>query len=335
VFPEPESTTNDLAPVTGKVFKKYLGTYHVDVNGQTLICSISNRLRKQLIYPIADVSSIGHHRVVKVDDIESVDPLAVGDEVVVRPSNDGEGVIADIMPRRSKLSRPAMGKKLLEQIIVANVDQVVTVFAAARPTPKWNLLDRYLVSAESSDLEPIIAITKMDIADEDDINAEMDVYRDMGYTVLLTSAETGRGIDELRAALAGKVSVVVGKSGVGKSSLLNAIQPGLGARVSEVSEGKFGKGKQTTVHVEMFALDVGGAVVDTPGIKAFGLWEIEGTDIALYFRDMADYAPRCKFGIDCSHEHEPGCAVIAAVEAGQIDDRRYESYLRLLHGDSE
>ena len=336
MFQDTESLSRgETATLTGKVTKKFLGAYFVDTGDGIVACSISNRLRKQLIYPIADLSSIPHHRVQKVKEIDSVDPVAIGDEVEFRPSDDGKGVIVDVLPRRTRLSRPAAGAKPLEHVIVANLDQVVAVFAAARPEPKWNLLDRYLVSAESAALEALICITKMDIADEDEIDEAMDVYRALGYTVLLTSATSGRGIDAFRDTLAGKTSVFVGKSGVGKSSLLNAIQPGFGARVGEVSKGKQGKGKQTTTHMEMFTLDNGGALVDTPGIRVFGLWEVDGSDIALYFREMPPYVTDCQFGATCAHEHEPGCAVIAAVEAGNIHPRRYESYLRMLNGQLE
>jgi ribosome biogenesis GTPase / thiamine phosphate phosphatase len=335
VFLETDNSTTNPASNSGKVFKKYLGTYYVSAGGETVVCSISSRLRKHLIYPEADPSSIGYHRVIEVKDIKTVDPVAIGDDVVFVDAGSGRGMITEVLPRRNRLARPDPGPKPLEHVIVANLDQVVAVFAAARPEPKWNLLDRYLVSAESSELEAIICITKMDIADEDEIDAAMDVYRKLGYQVLLTSADTGRGMDEFRAALAGKISVFVGKSGVGKSSLLNALQPGLGQKVGAVGKGKLGKGKQTTTHMEMFPLEEGGGVVDTPGIRIFGLWEVDGSDIALYFREMQPYREDCQFGANCSHEHEPGCAVIHAVEAGKIDGRRYESYLRMLNGKLE
>lgn len=336
VFSLTDSITIDTPNAQiGLVFKKFVGTYHVEVGGEVVVCSISSRLRKHLIYPIADRSSIGHHRVVDVKDIKLVDPVAIGDYVAFRHAEPGKGVITDILPRRTKLSRPDPGKKPLEHVVVANLDQVVAVFAAAKPQPKWNLLDRYLVSAESSELDPLICITKMDIGDEDEINETMALYRDLGYRVILTSSETGRGMDELREALRGKISVFVGKSGVGKTSLLNAIQPGLGAKVGAVGKGSLGKGKHTTTHMEMFPLEFGGSIIDTPGMRVFGLWEVDGSDIALYFRDMRPYLHDCQFGGDCTHEHEPGCGVIAAVEKGLIDERRYESYLRLLHEEQD
>lgn len=320
---------------TGVVTKKFVGAYHVNTGDEMIVCSISNRLRKHLIYPIADASSVPHQRVQEVKDIKTVDPVAIGDAILYKPAEAGKGVITDILPRRTKLSRPAAGKKPLEQVVVANLDQVVAVFAATRPKPRWNLLDRYLVSAESAELEPLVCITKMDTADEDEVEEVATLYRALGYRVILTSSASGRGIDALRAELNGRLSAFVGKSGVGKTSLLNALQPGLGAKVGAVSEGETGKGMHTTTHMEMFALESGGAVVDTPGIRMFGLWEVDGSDIALYFREMEPLVGACRFGVDCTHDHEPGCAIRSAVEKGHVARRRYDSYLRMLHGESD
>ena len=320
---------------TGVVTKKFVGTYHVDTGEDTIVCSISSRLRKHLIYPIADASSVPHQRVQEVKDIKTVDPVAIGDAILYKPAEAGKGVITDILPRKTKLSRPAAGKKPLEQVVVANLDQVVAVFAATRPKPHWNLLDRYLVSAESAELDTLVCITKMDTADEDEVADIAALYRALGYRVILTSSASGRGIDELRAELNGKLSAFVGKSGVGKTSLLNALQPGLGAKVGAVSLGDTGKGMHTTTHMEMFPLDGGGAVVDTPGIRMFGLWEVDGSDIALYFREMEPLVGTCRFGNDCTHDHEPGCAIRKAVDTGEIARRRYDSYLRMLNGESD
>jgi ribosome biogenesis GTPase len=320
---------------TGVVTKKFTGVYHVETPEGTVVCSISSKLRKHLIYPTADASSVPHQRVQQVKDIKLVDPVAIGDLVLFKPAEADKGVITDILPRKSSLSRPAAGPKPLEQVVVANLDQVVAVFAATRPKPRWNLLDRYIVSAESAELEPLVCITKMDTADEDEVADVVALYRSLGYRVILTSSTSGRGIDELREALTGKLSALVGKSGVGKTSLLNALQPDLGARVGAVSEGDFGKGMHTTTHMEMFALDVGGAVVDTPGVRIFGLWEVDGSDIALYFREMEPFVGSCRFGLDCTHDHEPGCAIRSAVEKGSISRRRYDSYLRMLKGESD
>jgi ribosome biogenesis GTPase len=318
----------------GTVYKKTIGNYvvHTQQDHQVVTCEISPRLHKQLIYPTADPNSLPHI-VQKVEEIKIIDPVAVGDLVQFVDTGSGAGLITEVLPRKSKLVRrsavPMPGAHPFEQIIVANVDQVVPVFSAAQPPPKWNLLDRYLTSAESLDLPSLICITKMDLAAQDDrLQAELDLYRQIGYQVQLTSVVTGEGLAELRDALQGRISVFVGKSGVGKTSLLNAMQPGLGLRVNAVNQ-VTGKGKHTTSNLEMFPLDNGGSVVDTPGMREFGLWEIDDSDLALCFPEMRPFVGRCKFGLDCSHDSEPGCAIRRAVAEGKIAPRRYATFQRL------
>lgn len=243
----------------------------------------------------------------------------------------------EVSPRKSKLVRrsavPKPGAHPFEQIIVANVDQIVPVFSATKPTPRWNLLDRYLASAESLELASLICITKMDLAGGDEeLFADIGAYRQIGYPVILTSAVSGQGIDELKMALQGRVSVFIGKSGVGKTSLLNVIQPSLGLRVNQVNR-VTGKGKHTTSNLEMFPLEFennrSGSIVDTPGMREFELWDVEDIDLALLFPEMRPYVGKCKFGLDCTHHHEPGCAMTSAFHAGKISQRRYESFLKL------
>jgi len=328
---QPASAT--YAHRQGTVFKKTIGNYvvHTQDDHQVITCEISPRLHKQLIYPTADPNSLPHI-VQKVKEIKYTDPVAVGDLVQFVDTGHG-GLITEVLPRKSRLVRrsavPMPGAHPYEQIVVANVDQVVPVFSAAQPPPKWNLLDRYLASAESLDLPSLICITKLDLAAQDDpLQAELNLYRQIGYQVLLTSAVTGEGIAELRAALQGRISVFVGKSGVGKTSLLNAMQPGLGLRVNAVSQAT-GKGKHTTSNLEMFPLESGGSVVDTPGMREFGLWEIDESDLALFFPEMRPYVGQCKFRSDCSHDSEPGCAIRKAVAEGKIAPRRYATFQRL------
>jgi len=311
----------------GIVFKKSQGHYFVRAAGRLVTCAISSRLRKVLVYPTAAPTSL-HHRVKEVKEIKAVDPVAIGDVVCFADAGGGSGLITEVLPRRNRLARPAAGDKPLEQVIVANVDQVVAVMAAANPAPKWELLDRYLAAAESAGIPTLICLAKTDLMDDDAHTEALQIYQRLGYTAALTSAATGAGLDQLRAALTGCVSVFVGKSGVGKTTLLNAIQPGLGLRVNEVNR-ITGKGKHTTTHLEMFDLDFGGQVVDTPGMREFGLWQMDGADLAYAFVEMRPYLGRCKFGADCTHAHEPGCAVKAAVETGTISPRRYQSYLRM------
>jgi ribosome biogenesis GTPase / thiamine phosphate phosphatase len=311
----------------GTVFKKTLGHYGVSVDGAMIDCELSNRLRKILIYPIADPSSL-RPRVVSVADIRAVDPVAIGDVVALIPAGDGAGLIVGVEERSNALIRRAAGNKPLEQVIVANVDQAVAIMAAAQPAPKWELLDRYLVAAESCGIPARICITKLDLADRSQLEAEIAVYRRIGYAVLLTSTLSGEGVEELKAAFAGQRSVLIGKSGVGKTSLLNALQPGLGLRVNEVSRSS-SKGKHTTTHLEMFPLSIGGSVVDTPGMREFALWNIADRELAEYFPEFRPLLGECRFGASCSHDHEPGCGIKAAVADGRISARRHQSYLRM------
>jgi ribosome biogenesis GTPase / thiamine phosphate phosphatase len=322
-----ETTTDEAVLHRGVVFKKSQGQYDVEVDGGMVPCSISNRLRKQLLYPIADASSL-HQRVVSVADINVVDPIAVGDVVHFVPSEDGAGMITEVLPRKNRLTRRAAGPKPLEQTIVANADQLLAVVAAARPAPSWELLDRYLAAAEEAEMPACVVITKIDLVDPAEFEDEMENYRGLGYRAVLTSATTGEGIDRLKAELRGKISVLAGKSGVGKTSLLNLIQPGLGLRVNETSK-LTGKGKHATTHLEMFPLDVGGAIVDTPGMREFGLWNVDEMELAQLFPELRDLAGLCRFGLDCSHSHEPGCRVQVGVKEGAITERRYRSFLRI------
>ena len=321
----------------GVVYKKTIGHYYVHTNGKVIPCALSNRLRKELIYPTADPNSL-RPVVQTVREIEHVDPVAIGDEVRYIDAQDGSGLLVEVLPRRNRLARktavPMPGAHPFEQVIVANVDQVAPVFAAANPTPKWNMLDRYLAAIESLELSALIVITKLDLVMDEAGKGDADLlemvaeYRRIGYPVLLTSAVTGEGRDELRQALQDRTTVLLGKSGVGKTALLNKLQPGLGLRVNEVSQAT-GKGRHTTTHLEMFPLDFGGAIVDTPGVREFGLWDVDEDDLALFFRDMRPYVGKCKFRLDCRPDDEPGCPIRNAVMAGAISPHRYQSFMKL------
>ena len=316
----------------GIVFRKSTGHYTIHASGREIDCELSSLLHKQLIYPTADPTSL-RHKVQEVRELDHVDPVAIGDRVRFVDAGDGSGMITEVLPRHSKLSRPAPGPGIFEQVIVSNADLVVPVFAAASPTPKWGLLDRYLVSAESADLPSLIVINKIDLAwKNSSLDKDLEMYRQIGYPILSVSAVTGEGIEELKHFLQDKLSVLVGKSGVGKTSLLNAIQPGLGLRVKAVSQGEQGKGRHTTTHLEMFKLEFGGTLVDTPGVREFGLWNVTGEELAYLFPEMADYVGQCKFGLSCRHDREPNCAIRKAVMAGDISPHRYKSYMNLREG---
>jgi len=321
----------DLLDDTGVVFRKNLGHYTVHTNGRELDCTLSSLNHKQLIYSTADPTSM-RLRVQAVREIEHADPIAIGDRVRYVDAGGGRGMITEVLPRRSRFSRPAPvpGRRVFEQVIVSNADQVIPIFSVASPTPKWRLLDRYLVAAEAAGLPALIVITKLDLAWKNPVfEEELEIYTRIGYPIQTVSSVTGEGIDGLKSALQGRTSVLVGKSGVGKTSLLNAIQPRLGLRVKEVSKGELGKGRHTTTHYEMFDLDFGGMIIDTPGMREFGLWDIAADELASHFPEMADHVGQCKFGLSCRHDREPGCAIRKAVMAGTISPYRYQSYMHL------
>lgn len=331
------STNDSRMPDQGVVMKKSIANYWVQADGRTISCTLAARLRKELVYSTSDPRAA--RRVVREVKInEHVDPVAIGDRVSFMEMTNGANQIVEVLPRRNYLARrtavPMPGAHSFEQVIAANVDQVVPVFAAANPPPRWNMLDRYLVSAESMNLPVQVVITKLDLARTRDgkVNEELlaavEEYRQIGYPLLCTSNVDGEGLAELKQALSGRVSVLVGKSGVGKTSLLNALQPGLGLRIGQVSQ-LTGKGRHTTSYLEMFPLDFGGAIVDTPGVREFGLWDLERDDLAQFFPEMRPFVGRCRFGLDCQHDNEPGCAIRKAVTAGQISPRRYQSYMKL------
>lgn len=313
--------------MVGTVFRRAIGAYDVEVDGWAIRCVLSSKLRKRLIYPTADTGS-ARRQVVAVGGIGALDPVAIGDQVRLIEAGDDGGMIVEVLPRRNKLIRRASGRRNLEQTIVANVDQVVPVFAVAEPTPVWEMLDRYLAASEAQQIPPLICMTKSDLASPDDLTDTLDDYRRIGYRVMETSIRTGEGIDALHDALRGRVSALVGKSGVGKTSLLNALEPGLGLRVGAISEST-GKGRHTTTRLEMFPLATSARVIDTPGVREFGLWEVDPDNLDQLFPEMRPYLGQCRFGMSCVHDREPGCAVKAAVEEGKVSARRHQSYLRL------
>jgi ribosome biogenesis GTPase len=239
-----------------------------------------------------------------------------------------QGIIERVEPRRGVVSRTSRGR---QHVLVTNVDQLIIVTSAAEPRLKPNLVDRLLVTAERAGIRPIICINKIDLIDPADLMPLVGVYAQLGYEVLLVSALGRIGIDRLRDRLARAQSVVTGQSGVGKSSLLNAVEPGLGLRVQEVS-GETQKGRHTTTTAELIPLSFGGYVVDTPGIRQFQLWDVIPEEVAGFFRDLRPYVSRCRFP-DCTHTHEDDCAVKHAVADGWIDTRRYESYVQIRAGD--
>ena len=256
--------------------------------------------------------------------------VAAGDLVYFRAAGADEGIIERVEERHGVLARASRGR---QHILVTNVDQLVIVASAAEPYLKPNLIDRFLVSAHQSRLRPIIVVNKIDLIAAADLEPLVGVYAQMGYPVLLVSAKSGQGIDRLQHELAGSSSAVAGQSGVGKSSLLNAIDPSLDLRVGEVSS-ENQKGKHTTTTAQLWPLATGGYVVDTPGIRQFQLWDVIPEEVAGGYRDLRPFANHCRYP-NCSHIHESQCAVKHAVADGRLDARRYESYCQLFEGDPQ
>jgi len=259
--------------------------------------------------------------------------VVAGDRVLFRPVSGtdlNEGIIERVEPRRGSLCRTSRGR---QHVIVTNVDQVMIVASAAEPRLKPNLIDRLLVTAEKSGVRPIVCINKIDLVEPASLEPLVGVYSQMGYQVLLLSAKTGFGIPRLARLFKDRESVVVGQSGVGKSSLLNAVDDSLQLRVEPVSTDSE-KGRHTTAAAQLLPLAFGGYVVDTPGIRQFQLWDVIPEEVVGLYRDLRPYVSRCKFP-DCTHTHEADCAIKDAVADGRLDERRYESYCSLFLGDMD
>ena len=254
--------------------------------------------------------------------------VVAGDHVAIEVGGAGhdeeQAVIVRVDARRNQISRTSRKR---QQVLVSNIDFVCIVASAAEPQLKPNLIDRYLISAEKANIDPIIVINKADLVDVADLQPVIGVWAQMGYPVLLTSTETGLGVERLKRMVSGRDSVVTGQSGVGKSSLLNVIEPGLQLRVGTVSD-ENQKGRHTTTAAKLIPLENGGHLIDTPGIRQFQLWDVIPEEVAGYFRDLRPFINGCRFP-DCTHTHEDDCAVKWAVADGKLDVRRYESYVQI------
>lgn len=295
----------------GDVLRSQSGFYTVQVNGTLLVCRLRGRLKRGT----ADI-----------------DLVAVGDRVSVSLLPDGSGVIEAVEERHSALIRSApTARGVYQQVLVANLDQVALVFACTHPAPHLRMLDRFLVICEKQGLQPLIVVNKTDLMRPVDSRKIFEMYPPLGYKVIYTSTVKDRGIDILRSHLAGKVTGIAGPSGVGKTSLLNALEPGLALAVREIDK-YGGRGRHTTVAREMFPLSAGGFVVDLPGLRSLSLWDTQPEELDGYFPELRSLVSQCQFN-DCTHRDEPGCAVVKAVEDGRVHEDRYESYLRLRYGD--
>ena len=292
----------------GLIIKAQSGFFTVETGEGLVICQLRGKLKQGRAHG---------------------DIAALGDHVTITLLEDGSGVVENVEERKQALVRlDPRPQGEYQQVLLANADQVIFVFACAHPNPKLRMLDRFLVIAEKQKIPIIIIANKIDLVE----NAEdiFGLYENIGYRVIYTSAKLEKGLDELRNVLKNKISALAGPSGVGKSSLLNALQPGLGLAVNEISK-VMNKGRHTTVTRQMFPLEGGGYVADTPGWKSLALWDTEAAEMDAYFPELRDLVPHCQFS-DCTHVHEPGCAVLAALQAEKIYPERYESYLRLRAG---
>jgi ribosome biogenesis GTPase len=274
-------------------------------------------------------------RILKTLSTDQRHVVCAGDRVLFRPAQGGqagqpEGVIERVEPRQGVLSRTSKGRR---HIIVTNVDQILIIASAAEPHIKPNLIDRFLVTAEKNHIRPVVVINKIDLVDAAEFQPLTGVYSQMGYQVMMISVRTGFGVARLRRLMQGRQSAVVGQSGVGKSSLLNAVESGLHLRVAAVSA-ESQKGRHTTTTAELIPLAGGGYVVDTPGLRQFQLWDVIPQEVSGYYRDLRPFVSLCRFP-DCTHTHEEDCAVKNAVADDLIDERRYESYCHLFAGDLE
>lgn len=295
----------------GIVTRFQSGFYTIQANGRVITCVLRGKLKRRSV---------------------PGDVISIGDWVEFAELQDGSGVIEAIIPRKSELVRlDPTPKGAYRQILLSNADQIVPVFACASPAPHLRMLDRFLVIAEKQGLKAIIIANKTDLVSRREARSMFSIYPPLGYRVIYTSAVKNEGIDELREALTGRISALAGPSGVGKSSLMNRVQPGLGLNVGEISEQK-DRGRHTTVVRELFPLKGGGYVADLPGLRKLSLWDTEPEELDGYFPELRELVKHCQFN-DCAHYEEPGCAVIKAVEEGGVSPERYESYLRMRAGD--
>lgn len=287
--------------------------YDVLHDGETVRCRIRGRLR--------------------LKGVRSTNPVVVGDEVACEADEGGDYVIADILPRRNYVIRRASNLSKESHIIAANVDQALLLASLRSPETPTEFVDRFLVTCEAYKVPVMILLSKLDLQDAEAVAEFRAVYEGAGYRVLEVSVREGRGVEEVRELLAGRTTLVSGNSGVGKSTLIQAIDPSLDIRTGEISESHH-KGRHTTTFSTMYPLAGGGAVIDTPGIKGFGLIDIDEAELWHYFPEMMRVAPACRF-YNCTHTHEPGCAVTEAVKAGEIAWPRYESYLKIRDEDEK
>jgi ribosome biogenesis GTPase len=348
---------NDPAQLTGMVLSGAHGIYDVHTDEGTLRCTLRGKLKKAYAQAnsarpsgkyresqqrsskynnVTNSNAANVERIERRDSQENPIPtrLSVGDYVKIRRIDDSTGLIEEILPRKSELSRMDAGsneRRQIQQTLLANLTQVVVVFATTQPEPHFGLLDRYLAICEAAHLSPVICINKFDLPHSPEVEEYSALYRSLGYHVLFSSTQTNQGIDELRDLLRDHITLFTGPSGVGKSSLVNAIEPGMAIRTGLVSDAT-GKGRHTTTGSQLYPLSDGGWLADSAGIRALAAWNIAPEELASCFVEFRPYIGECVYA-DCAHIDEEGCAIIQAVEDGLIQGERYRSYVRMYNGE--
>jgi ribosome biogenesis GTPase / thiamine phosphate phosphatase len=347
--PGGKALINDPDTLTGVVLNGGHGIYDVHTDNGILRCTLRGKLKKAFaqaqsakstskVRPRYDkmLDAPRSQRIERREKSAAVLPmrLSVGDHVKLRQLDTSTGLIEEILPRQSALSRKDASSKIdkpIEQTMLANLDQVILVFATTQPEPHFGMLDRYLAICESAEIRPLICLNKVDLPHDQRVEEAAALYSGLGYTVIWTSPLTGEGIDTLHALLKNHTSLFSGPSGVGKSSLVNAIEPGMALKTGLVSDAT-GKGKHTTTGSQLYPLSQGGWLADSAGIRALALWNIAPEDLAYCFVEFLPYLGEC-FYSDCLHVDEDGCAIHQAVDDGIIDERRYASYVRIVTGE--
>jgi len=307
--------------LSGLIIKAQSGFFTVDTGQGIFNCQLRGRLKQGRAF--GDIAALGDR--VKISVLKS--PL----EDATASEKKGTGVIEEVEERvRAIIRLDPRPQGIYQQVLLANPDQALFVFSCAQPKPRLRMLDRFLVIAEKQRIPAVIVANKIDLVNKP--SEIFGLYEPLGYRVLYTSIKNGQGLEKLQTVLKGRISALAGPSGVGKSSLLNAIQPGLKLDVDEISAA-IQKGKHTTVVRQMFRLSNGGFVADTPGWRSLALWDTQPEEMDAYFPELAPLVAGCQFS-DCTHSHEPACAVLAALREGKIHPLRYESFLRLRSGEN-